>query len=190
MEMGKSPMRAALDGSKEISFTILSMTLSLVAVFIPLLFMPGIVGRLFREFAVTIGVSILVSGFVSLTLTPMLAAKFLKGGEGHEEPKGAPEDGAREEQPVGRLEVLEQRPVPAVVGHVGERMRIRDQRREHREERDDADPAQPEHRAGPPEHALPRVGPEALGAHGAHAAHHVDAGDRGGNGGRRGIRHG
>lgn len=89
MEMGKSPMRAALDGSKEISFTILSMTLSLVAVFIPLLFMPGLVGRLFREFAVTIGVSILVSGFVSLTLTPMLAAKFLKGGEGHEEPKGA-----------------------------------------------------------------------------------------------------
>jgi multidrug efflux pump subunit AcrB len=57
------------------------MTLSLVAVFIPLLFMPGLVGRLFREFAVTIGVAILVSGFVSLTLTPMLAAKFLKGGE-------------------------------------------------------------------------------------------------------------
>ena len=83
MEMGKSPMRAALDGSREISFTILSMTLSLVAVFIPLLFMPGLVGRLFREFAVTIGVAILVSGFVSLTLTPMLAARFLKGGEGH-----------------------------------------------------------------------------------------------------------
>ncbi len=83
MEMGKGPLRAALDGSKEISFTILSMTLSLVAVFIPLLFMPGLVGRLFREFAVTIGVAILVSGIVSLTLTPMLAAKFLKGGEGH-----------------------------------------------------------------------------------------------------------
>jgi hydrophobic/amphiphilic exporter-1 (mainly G- bacteria), HAE1 family len=83
MEMGKKPMQAALDGSKEISFTILSMTLSLVAVFIPLLFMPGLVGRLFREFAVTIGVAILVSGFVSLTLTPMLAARFLKGGEGH-----------------------------------------------------------------------------------------------------------
>ncbi len=82
-EMGKKPLQAALDGSKEISFTILSMTISLVAVFIPLLFMPGLVGRLFREFAVTIGVSILVSGFVSLTLTPMLAARFLKGGEGH-----------------------------------------------------------------------------------------------------------
>lgn len=83
MEMGKTPLRAALDGSREISFTILSMTLSLVAVFIPLLFMPGLIGRLFREFAVTIGVAILVSGFVSLTLTPMLAAKFLKGDEGH-----------------------------------------------------------------------------------------------------------
>jgi HAE1 family hydrophobic/amphiphilic exporter-1 len=83
MEMGKKPVQAALDGSREISFTILSMTLSLVAVFIPLLFMPGLIGRLFREFAVTIGVAILVSGFVSLTLTPMLAAKFLKGGEGH-----------------------------------------------------------------------------------------------------------
>lgn len=88
MEMGKTPLRAALDGSKEISFTILSMTLSLVAVFIPLLFMPGLVGRLFREFAVTIGVAILVSGFVSLTLTPMLAAKFLKGGEGHAATEG------------------------------------------------------------------------------------------------------
>jgi HAE1 family hydrophobic/amphiphilic exporter-1 len=64
------------------------MTLSLVAVFIPLLFMPGLVGRLFREFAVTIGVAILVSGFVSLTLTPMLAARFLREGEGH-----APTDG-------------------------------------------------------------------------------------------------
>jgi len=88
LEMGKKPLQAALDGSKEISFTILSMTLSLVAVFIPLLFMPGLVGRLFREFAVTIGVAILVSGFISLTLTPMLCAKFLRGGEGH-----APADG-------------------------------------------------------------------------------------------------
>ncbi|MEO7360549.1 MAG: efflux RND transporter permease subunit, partial [Gemmatimonadaceae bacterium] len=83
MEMGKKPMEAALEGSREISFTILSMTLSLVAVFIPIMFMPGLVGRLFREFAVTIGVAILVSGFVSLTLTPMLCARFLKGDEGH-----------------------------------------------------------------------------------------------------------
>jgi HAE1 family hydrophobic/amphiphilic exporter-1 len=85
LEMGKSPMQAALDGSKEISFTILSMTLSLVAVFIPILFMPGLIGRLFQEFAVTIGVAILVSGFVSLTLTPMLCARYLRGSDGHTE---------------------------------------------------------------------------------------------------------
>jgi HAE1 family hydrophobic/amphiphilic exporter-1 len=77
MEMGKKPMQAALEGAAEIGFTILSMTLSLVAVFIPLLFMSGIVGRLFREFAVTIAVAIFVSGFVSLSLTPMLASRFL-----------------------------------------------------------------------------------------------------------------
>jgi len=88
IEMGKKPMQAALDGSKEISFTILSMTLSLVAVFIPLLFMPGLVGRLFREFAVTIGVAILVSGFVSLTLTPMLCARFLRTEDGKASDKG------------------------------------------------------------------------------------------------------
>jgi HAE1 family hydrophobic/amphiphilic exporter-1 len=78
MEMGKSVFEAALDGSKEIGFTILSMTVSLVAVFIPILFMGGILGRLFHEFAVTIGSAILISGFVSLTLTPMLASRFLK----------------------------------------------------------------------------------------------------------------
>ncbi len=85
MEMGKPARQAALDGAREIGFTILSMTLSLVAVFIPLLFLGGLIGRLFREFAVTISVSILVSGFVSLTLTPMLASRFLKPGshEGH-----------------------------------------------------------------------------------------------------------
>jgi hydrophobic/amphiphilic exporter-1 (mainly G- bacteria), HAE1 family len=78
MEMGESSLQAALNGSKEIGFTILSMTLSLAAVFIPILFMPGLVGRLFHEFAVTIGTAILVSGFVSLTLTPMLASRFLR----------------------------------------------------------------------------------------------------------------
>ncbi len=83
MEMGKPPMQAALDGAAEIGFTIISMTASLTAVFIPLLFMGGIVGRLFREFAVTIAVAILVSGFVSLTLTPMLAAHFLNEGRVH-----------------------------------------------------------------------------------------------------------
>ena len=72
------PFQAALKGSREIGFTILSMTLSLVAVFIPVLFMGGVVGRVFREFAVTISVAILISGFVSLTLTPMLCARLLK----------------------------------------------------------------------------------------------------------------
>ena len=78
MEMGKPPMRAAFDGSQEISFTIISMTISLVAVFIPVLFMGGVVGRLLHEFSVTIGVAILVSGLVSISLTPMLCSRFLK----------------------------------------------------------------------------------------------------------------
>ena len=78
MEMGKSRLQATLDGSKEIGFTIVSMTLSLAAVFIPVLFMGGILGRLLHEFAVTIVVAVLVSGFVSLTLTPMLCSRMLK----------------------------------------------------------------------------------------------------------------
>ncbi|TAN24389.1 MAG: efflux RND transporter permease subunit [Acidobacteria bacterium] len=78
MEMGKPVLQAAFDGSKEISFTILSMTLALTAVFIPFLFMGGVLGRLLHEFAVTIMAAILVSGFVSLTLTPMLCSRFLK----------------------------------------------------------------------------------------------------------------
>ncbi|MDE3173143.1 MAG: efflux RND transporter permease subunit [Gemmatimonadota bacterium] len=82
LEMGKSKMQAALDGAAEVGFTILSMTFSLAAVFIPFLFMGGIIGRLFHEFAVTIGVAILVSGFVSLTLTPMLSSRFLRSQHG------------------------------------------------------------------------------------------------------------
>jgi len=78
MEMGESPMKASLNGSKEIGFTILSMTVSLVVVFIPILFMPGIIGRLFREFAVSIAMAILLSGFISITLTPMLCSRLLK----------------------------------------------------------------------------------------------------------------
>src|SRR5262249_37078335 len=77
-EMGESPLEAAWRGSKEIGFTIVSMTLSLAAVFIPVLFMGGILGRLFREFAITITAAILISGVVSLTLTPMLCSRFLK----------------------------------------------------------------------------------------------------------------
>ena len=78
MEMGKEPMRAAFDGSKEVAFTILTMTLSLTAVFIPVLFMGGVVGRLLHEFAITISVAILISGFVAISLTPMLCSRFLK----------------------------------------------------------------------------------------------------------------
>ncbi|HEX9149036.1 MAG TPA: efflux RND transporter permease subunit, partial [Thermoanaerobaculia bacterium] len=82
IEGGEGVLEAALNGSKEIGFTILSMTLSLTAVFIPILFMGGIVGRLFHEFAVTISVAILVSGFVSLSLTPMLSSRFLRPDHG------------------------------------------------------------------------------------------------------------
>ena len=78
IEMGDSPMEAALKGSAEIGFTIVSLTVSLIAVLIPLLFMADIVGRLFREFAVTLAVTIIFSAFVSLTLTPMMAARILK----------------------------------------------------------------------------------------------------------------
>jgi HAE1 family hydrophobic/amphiphilic exporter-1 len=78
MEMGKSRVVAALEGGREIAFTIVSMTLSLAAVFIPVLFMGGIIGRLFHEFSVVIMVAILISGFVSLSLTPMLCSRFLK----------------------------------------------------------------------------------------------------------------
>ncbi|MDY0885544.1 efflux RND transporter permease subunit [Dongia soli] len=82
IEEGEKPWTAAMKGSREIAFTILSITLSLVAVFIPVLFMGGIVGRLFREFAVTISLTILISGFVSLTLTPMMCSRLLRAG-GH-----------------------------------------------------------------------------------------------------------
>ncbi|MGH7809244.1 MAG: efflux RND transporter permease subunit [Candidatus Binatia bacterium] len=83
MEHGESALAATIESAKEISFTILSMTISLAAVFIPLVFMSGLVGRIFREFAVTIVVSILASGLVSLTLTPLMCARLLKDrGEG------------------------------------------------------------------------------------------------------------
>ena len=75
---GAKPLRAALDGAREIGFTVISLTLSLIAVFIPLLFMTGLVGRMFREFALTLTIAVVVSAIVSLTLTPMMAAKLLK----------------------------------------------------------------------------------------------------------------
>jgi hydrophobic/amphiphilic exporter-1 (mainly G- bacteria), HAE1 family len=78
MEHGEPPLEAALNGSREIGFTIVSMTLSLVVVFVPVLFLGGIMGRLLHEFAVTISMAILISGVVSLTLTPMLCSRFLR----------------------------------------------------------------------------------------------------------------
>ena len=83
MEMGKDRMRAALEGAQEIGFTVLSMTLSLSAVFIPILFMEGMLGRLFREFAVTVGVAVLISGAVSLSMTPMMCSLMLKPVHSH-----------------------------------------------------------------------------------------------------------
>ena len=77
MEMGKTRMQAAIQGAREVGFTIVSMTVSLVAVFIPVLFMGGIIGRLLREFSITIAVAVLISGVISLTLTPMLCSRFL-----------------------------------------------------------------------------------------------------------------
>jgi HAE1 family hydrophobic/amphiphilic exporter-1 len=104
MEMGESAKDAAYNGSKEIGFTILSMTLSLVVVFIPLLFMPGIVGRLFREFSVCIAAAILLSGFISLTLTPMMSSRILKG---------------RTEKKEGRFYLFMERVFDAMVQHYG-----------------------------------------------------------------------
>src|SRR6202000_594717 len=98
VEEGESPLDAAFKGSAEIGFTILSMTVSLAAVFIPLVFMGGIVGRLLHEFAVTIVLAITVSGIVSVTLTPMLCSRFLKAQHGAHKPGGFYE---RSEQGLG-----------------------------------------------------------------------------------------
>jgi HAE1 family hydrophobic/amphiphilic exporter-1 len=86
VEEGMPPFQAALKGAREVSFTIVSISLSLVAVFIPIFFMPGVIGLLFHEFAVVVGLSILVSAFVSLTLVPMLASRFLTDDEHKKKP--------------------------------------------------------------------------------------------------------
>jgi len=86
VEAGESPFHAALRGSREVGFTIISISTSLVAVFIPIFFMPGVIGLLFHEFAVVVGLSILVSAFVSLTLVPMLASRFLSAESHHKQP--------------------------------------------------------------------------------------------------------
>src|SRR5207302_176072 len=83
LEEGERPFDAAIKGAGQIGFTILSITISLVAVFIPLLFMGGIIGRLFREFAMTVTTAVLVSGFVSLTLTPVMCSRFLTRESAH-----------------------------------------------------------------------------------------------------------
>jgi HAE1 family hydrophobic/amphiphilic exporter-1 len=126
IENGESVREASLRGSKEIGFTIVSMTISLVAVFIPVLFLSGILGRLFREFAVTISVAILVSGFVSLSLTPMLCSRLLKvklGAQASPPATGetshiAPEERKHGEQPEhrGQGEHREQAGTPALPG--------------------------------------------------------------------------
>src|SRR5271157_1565627 len=82
IEQGEKPLEAALKGAEQIGFTIVSLTISLIAVLIPLLFMGDIVGRLFREFAITLSVTILVSAVVSLTLTPMMCSRLLKSTHG------------------------------------------------------------------------------------------------------------
>ncbi len=83
MEKGDSPLEAALRSAREIGFTIISLTVSLIAVFIPLLFMTGLVGRMFREFALTLTIAVVVSAIVSLTLTPMMCAKLLRNEDHH-----------------------------------------------------------------------------------------------------------
>ena len=89
IEMGARPLEAAFRGAAQIGFTIVSLTVSLIAVFIPLLFMTGVVGRLFNEFAVTLAVSVIVSAVVSLTLTPMMCGRLLRP-TGEERPTGSP----------------------------------------------------------------------------------------------------
>ncbi|MET0520290.1 MAG: efflux RND transporter permease subunit, partial [Burkholderiaceae bacterium] len=98
VEEGESPMQAALKGSKQIGFTIISLTVSLIAVLIPLLFMGDVVGRLFHEFAITLAVAILISAFVSLTLTPMMSARLLKPESQHQPSRIGAWSAARFEQ--------------------------------------------------------------------------------------------
>src|SRR5207249_1437558 len=91
MEMGKNRMRAAIDGAREIGLAILATTLTLVAVFVPVAFLTGRVGRLFNEFGIAVAASVLISGFVALTLTPMLCSRMLRASRhsGGDDPAGA-----------------------------------------------------------------------------------------------------
>jgi HAE1 family hydrophobic/amphiphilic exporter-1 len=116
MEDGEGAMEAALKGSREIGFTIISMTVSLVAVFIPVLFLSGILGRLFREFAITISVAILISGFVSLSLTPMLCSRLLKAIGHRRDGEQGPEASVSEGSDTGRDAGEPQAGMPALPG--------------------------------------------------------------------------
>ncbi|MCE0483479.1 MAG: efflux RND transporter permease subunit [Methylacidiphilales bacterium] len=109
IEMGESPMQAALKGAGQIGFTIVALTISLIAVLIPLLFMADIVGRLFREFAITLSFTILVSAVVSLTLTPMLSARMLK---------------ARDERKLGRFYQWSENAFNSVISFYGETLKV------------------------------------------------------------------
>ena len=136
MEMGKRRYEAALLASKEIGFTIVSMTLSLIAVFIPVLFLGGMVGRLLHEFSVTIIVAILISGFVSLTFTPMLGSRYLPP---HHRKHGALYRGLESgfNRIAGAYELQLARRPPSQVRHDGRRSR--NVRRHHLHLHDDAD---------------------------------------------------
>ena len=110
IEAGETPLEAALKGAEQIGFTIISLTVSLIAVLIPLLFMGDVVGRLFREFAITLAVTIVISAVVSLTLVPMLCAKLLQH---HDGDQGEPVRSARAQRTVRRRD----RPLrPALTG--------------------------------------------------------------------------
>ncbi len=120
VEEGDSPMEAALKGSKQIAFTIISLTFSLVAVLIPLLFMGDVVGRLFREFAVTLAVAILISAFVSLTLTPMMAARLLRHTPPGEQGRFSRKSGEMFDRLIGKYDevlvwVLRHQPLTLIV---------------------------------------------------------------------------
>jgi hydrophobic/amphiphilic exporter-1 (mainly G- bacteria), HAE1 family len=117
VEGGAEPLTASLVGSREIGFTIVSMTLSLAAVFIPVLFMGGVLGRLFREFSVTICVAILISGVVSVTLTPMLCSRFLKKPKGHKEKAGSSKFADLSERAFERLLGAYNRSLQIVLKH-------------------------------------------------------------------------
>jgi HAE1 family hydrophobic/amphiphilic exporter-1 len=125
VELGEDPFTASLVGSKEIGFTIVSMTLSLAAVFIPVLFMGGVLGRLFREFSVTICVAILISGVVSVTLTPMLCSRFLRRRSG-----GSQDPPLRTGQPIveaglqTRLAAVTERYFAAMLGFYDRTLQI------------------------------------------------------------------